>query len=59
MRAAKDAAKGAAAVLAAVAAGEITPSEGAHVMALVETYRRTLETCELEARMVALETGAK
>ena len=34
------------------------PTEGAHIMGLIEAYRRTLETCELEARVVALETGA-
>jgi hypothetical protein len=40
-----------------VAMGELTPTEGAHIMALVETYRRTLETTELEARVAALEGG--
>jgi len=55
MTTAADAAKGAAAVLAAVAIGDLTPTEGAHVMGLIETYRRTLETCDLEARVVALE----
>jgi hypothetical protein len=54
---AQDAAKAAAAVLGAVAAGELTPTEGAHIMALVETNRRTLETSELEMRVVALEGG--
>jgi len=29
---------------------DVTPTEGAHIMGLVETYRRTLETTELEAR---------
>jgi len=58
MTTAADAAKGAAAVLAAVATGDLTPTEGAHVMALVETYRRTLVTTELEARLEALE-GAR
>jgi len=57
MTTAADAAKGAAAVLAAVAEGDLTPIEAAHIMGLIETYRRTLETCELEARVVALETG--
>ncbi len=47
-----------AAELAAVALGDLTPTEGAHVMGLIEAYRRTLETTELEARMVALEAGA-
>ncbi|MDM7970700.1 MAG: hypothetical protein QUV10_13880 [Paracoccaceae bacterium] len=58
MQTAADAAKAAGAVLAAVAEGELTPTEGAHIMALVETYRRTLETSELETRLAALE-GAK
>ena len=58
MQSAADAAKVAGAVLEAVAAGNLTPTEGAHIMGLVENYRRTLETTELEARMVALE-GAK
>lgn len=58
MQSAADAAKAAGAVLEAVAEGDLTPTEGAHIMALVETYRRTLETSELEARVVALEGGA-
>ena len=57
MKSARDAAKAAGAVLGAVAAGELTPIEGAHIMTLVETYRRTLETTELEARVTALERG--
>ena len=57
MEGAADAAKTAAAVLDAVASGDLTPTEGAHVMALIETYRRTLETTELEARVAALEGG--
>jgi len=57
MASARDAAQAAAAVLEAVAAGELTPSEGAHLMGLVEGYRRTLETTELEARVAALEHG--
>ena len=55
METARDAATAAGAVLEAVALGDLTPTEGAHVMALVETYRRTLETTELEARVAALE----
>ena len=57
MQSAADAAQAAGAVLEAVAEGDLTPLEGAHIMALVETYRRTLETTELEARVVALEGG--
>ena len=55
MEAAQDAAKAAGGVLEAVALGELTPTEGAHVMALVETYRRTLEATAMEARMTELE----
>ena len=55
MQSAADAATAAGAVLDAVAGGELTPTEGAHIMGLVEGYRRTLETSELEARVVALE----
>ena len=49
------AANAAGAVLKAVAAGELTPSEGTAIAGLVDTYRRTLETQEFEARIVALE----
>ena len=55
METARDAAKAAGAVLGAVAHGDLTPTEGAHIMALVEGFRRTLETTELEARLAALE----
>lgn len=55
MSSAEDAAKAASSVLAAVSQGEVTPTEGAHVMGLIETYRRTLELSELEARVIALE----
>jgi hypothetical protein len=58
MTCARDAAHAAAAVLGAVSEGDLTPTEGAHVMALVEAWRRTFETTELEARMAALESDA-
>lgn len=53
---ASEAAQAAQAVLQAVSEGNITPLEGAAVMGLVESYRRTLETTELETRIEALET---
>lgn len=59
METARDAATAAGAVLEAVALGDLTPTEGAHLMALVEAYRRTLETTEIEARMVELEQALK
>ena len=55
MLSATDAAEAAGAVLDAVALGDLTPTEGAHIMGLIETYRRTLETTELERRLSALE----
>lgn len=58
METACDAAKAAGGVLQAVALGELTPTEGAHIMALVEAFRRTLETTELEARVAALEINS-
>jgi hypothetical protein len=58
MTSARDAAHAAAAVLGAVSEGDLTPIEGASIMALVETWRRTFETTELEARMAALEGAA-
>ena len=55
MASAHDAAQAAAAVLEAVSMGELTPTEAAVVMGLVDSFRRTLEVSELEARVAALE----
>ena len=55
IQSAHEASEAAAAVLTAVSNGELTPVEGASVMALVESYRRVLETSEFEARIAALE----
>jgi hypothetical protein len=52
---ASDAAQAAGAVLQAVSEGDLTPTEGAQVMGLVDSFRRTLEVTELEARLAALE----
>jgi hypothetical protein len=52
---ARDAAVAAGAVLQAVSVGDLTPTEGAQVMGLVDCFRRTLEVTELEARLAALE----
>ena len=57
MKSASDAAAAAQAVLKVVSDGEVTPLEGATVMGLIEQYRRTLETTEIEARIVALEAS--
>ena len=55
MTTAQDAAQAAGAVLEAVSIGELTPTEGAQVMGLVDCLRRTLEVSELERRIAALE----
>jgi hypothetical protein len=54
---AEDAMSAAKAVLRAVSDGEITPVEGATVMGLVESFRRALETNDLEQRITALEAA--
>ena len=54
---AEDAAKAARAILKAIAEGDVTPLEAATVMAVVEQFRRTLETTEIERRIVALEAN--
>jgi hypothetical protein len=43
------------AVVQAVAAGELTPDEGATVAGLLDVQRRAIETTDLEARIAALE----
>jgi hypothetical protein len=51
----KDAQAASSAILAACAAGDLSPGEASEVMELVSAYVRMLETMELEARIVALE----
>ena len=55
MTSAQDTAAAAGSVLTAVSEGTLTPAEGTQVMGLVDTYRRTLELTELEARIRILE----
>lgn len=55
MASAEDAATASASILKSVSLGELTPGEGAQVMALIDSYRRTLEVTELEGRIAALE----
>lgn len=58
MNCAKDAAEAAGAVLQAVSMGDLTPTEAAQIMGLVDSYRLTLEVTELEARVAVLEQAA-
>ena len=44
-----------ASVIDGVAKGQLTPEEGKAVSGLIETYRRIMETAELERRIAALE----
>lgn len=52
---AADASKALSAVLAAVAAGDITPGEASGVASLIDSFRRVLEVEDLERRVSALE----
>lgn len=52
---AADASAATGSILAAVADGELTPSEGETLAKLIETHIRTIEAHEFEARLQALE----
>jgi hypothetical protein len=52
---AADAQTAAASVVGSVASGDLTPIEGASVMGLIDSYRRTLEASDFEKRIDALE----
>ena len=52
---AEDALRASSALLAAVAGGEVTPDEGARVMALLSSHKQLVESCDLEGRIAALE----
>jgi len=56
---AADVPKALVATLKSMAQGEITPGEGHTVAALLENYRKSLETTELLERIVALEKKVK
>ena len=56
MQDAMDASQAAGSVLNAVGDGTLTPIEGTRVMALIDSYRRTLELTDIEQRLHALET---
>ena len=56
VRSAADAVEASAAVLAAVAGGEITPDEAGRVMALLTPHKAIVEAGDHEARIAALES---
>lgn len=55
MKSADDSAKAMASILRTLANGDITPNEASSVARIIEAYRKTLETAELEDRLEALE----
>lgn len=55
MRPAEDAVGASSALLAAVAAGDVTPDEAGRVMALLTAHKALVEAGDLEARIAALE----
>jgi hypothetical protein len=52
---AQDAAEVSSAVLAAVAAGELTPADAGEISKLIETWVKAFETAELAERLERLE----
>ena len=56
IRTAEDAVTASSALLAAVAAGDVTPDEAGRVMALLTAHKTLVETGDLEARLSALES---
>jgi len=55
MQKASDASDASAALVEAVSVGELTPSEAGELMKVVESYARTLQACDFEARLERLE----
>jgi hypothetical protein len=55
MAEAKDAVTASAAIVAAVAAGELTPAEAGELAKVVDGYARTLQAVEFEERLSKLE----
>jgi hypothetical protein len=56
---AEDASTSLAAIAAAVASGELTPSEAGELSKVLDTYARALLATELESRVNALERDRK
>jgi hypothetical protein len=57
MQTAGDATKAMSTIVGAVAKGELTPAEGERLARLVEAFRKTVETEDLENRIAVLEAG--
>jgi hypothetical protein len=59
MKEARDAVKASAAIVAAVATGDLTPSEAAGLSKVVDGYARTLQAAEFEERISKLEKAVE
>jgi hypothetical protein len=55
----KDAVKASAAIVAAVASGDLTPSEASELSKVVDGYARTLQAAEFEQRIAKLEKAVE
>jgi hypothetical protein len=59
MKEAKDAVKASAAIVAAVANGDLSPMEASELGKLVDSYARTLQAAEFEERISKLEKAVE
>ena len=59
MKEARDAVNASAAIVAAVASGDLTPPEAAELSKLVESYARVLQAIEFEERISKLEKAVE
>jgi hypothetical protein len=59
LESAEDATRAVADILEAVGRGELTPSEGQTLTAMIEAFRKNLETQEIEKRLRKLEEEAE
>jgi hypothetical protein len=59
MKEARDAVNASVAIVAAVAAGDLTPSEAAELSKVVDGYARTLQAAEFEERILKLEKAVE
>ena len=59
MKEARDAVEASAAIVAAVAAGELTPTEAAELSKVIDSYARTLQAEEFEERISKLEKAVE
>jgi hypothetical protein len=56
MEKASDAANASAAIVGAASSGELTPSEAAELLKIIESYTRTLQASDFEERLERLES---